>query len=134
MGTNEDKEPATMGDIKVLETSLSSLESSMSSQMQELRDMLKLLVDNKISTTSTITLLSATPEVTNSLNGAPSEADTGVEEGGDGSHKTKIDGASGEHHKVPPPSVYSPDPPIPHPHIVNQGNPPALNTKAFAKW
>ena len=70
MGTNED--PATMNAIKVLESSLSSLESSMSSQMQELRDMLKLLVDNKISTTPTITLPSATPGVTNPLNGAPS--------------------------------------------------------------
>ena len=77
MGTNEDKDPATMGDIKVLETSLSSLESSMSSQMQELRDMLKLLVETKVSTAPTITLLGATPEVTNSLTGAPSEADTG---------------------------------------------------------
>jgi len=30
----------------------------------------------------------------------------------------------GEHHMVPPP-WYSPDPPIPHPHINNRGDPPS---------
>ena len=30
--------------------------------------------------------------------------------------------------------MYSPNPPIPHPHIVHRGDPPKLTPKAFPKW
>ena len=86
-----------MHDIKVLETSFSTLESSMSSQMQELRDMLKLLVDSKISTSPTTTIPNVTPGVVDPLNGASSEADIVVEEEGDGSIKPKINSGSGSY-------------------------------------
>jgi hypothetical protein len=68
------------------------------------------------------------------LNGAPSGAETVGEKDGVGNPKPKVDSGSGSFNKVPPPKVYSPDPPIPHPHIVNQGNPPILTPKSFGKW
>ena len=123
-----------MNDIKVLETSLSSLESSMSSRMEELHNMMKILLEKQASNSSTTTIPNVTPGVIDPLNGASSEANIVVEEEGDGSNKPKIDSGFGDYHKVAPPKVYTPDPPIPHPHIVNQGNPPTLTPKSFAKW
>ena len=44
---------------------------------------------------------------------------------------TQLDGGKGEHHD----SWYSPDPPIPHPHVYNRGDPPKLEESAtFSQW
>src|SRR4051812_1128071 len=41
------------------------------------------------------------------------------------------DGGKGEHRD----SWYSPDPPIPHPHVYNRGDPPKLEeSSTFAQW
>ena len=32
------------------------------------------------------------------------------------------------------PHLYSPDPPMPHPHINNRGDPPKLNASSFNQW
>ena len=128
------KEPATMDDIKVLEASMSSLESSMSSQMKQLHDMMKLLIENKTSNTSTVIPPKVAPEVTNAINGASSGAETILVEDLDEASKAKGGKDPKSYNVELPPKVYSPDPPIPHPHIVNQGQPPMLTPKSFGKW
>ena len=45
---------------------------------------------------------------------------------------TKKGDGKEEHHAVP--GWYSPDPPIPHPHINNRGDPPKLAAHTFAQW
>ena len=46
----------------------------------------------------------------------------------------KVDRGSGGYHAMPPPNWYSPDPPIPHPHINYHGPPPILDASNFANW
>ena len=122
-----------MDDIKVLEASMSSLESSMSSQMQQLHDMMKILIENKTPNTSTVIPPEVAPEVTNTINGASSGAETVLVENLDEATKAKGGKDPKSYNAEPPPKVYSPDPPIPHPHIVNQGQPPMLTPKSFGK-
>ena len=46
---------------------------------------------------------------------------------------SKKGNGKGEHHMEPPP-WYSPNPPIPHPHINNRGDPPKLSAFPFGSW
>ena len=82
------------------------LEASVGAQMEELRAMMaQLLNANKAPASPSL-------EVNASA--------TQVEEGeGTKESPPKIDGGKAEYHGVP--FVYSPDPPIPHPHINNRG-------------
>ena len=109
--------PVTMDDLKYLETSLTS---SMNTQMEELRSMMReLLKANK-------------PPATSSL-----EANASAAHDGDGEQLTnesppKIDSGKEEYHGVP--FKYSVDPPIPHYHINNRGEPPRFNPSCFSNW
>ena len=95
------------------------LEASMRAQMEELRSMMaQLLNANKAHAPPSL-------EVNASA--------TQVEEGeGTKESPPKIDCGKAEHHSVP--FVYSVDPPIPHPHINNRGDPPKLNPSCFSNW
>ena len=117
---------ATMDDLKKMETSLTS---SMKAQMNGLREMIAQLMKAKDAAPST----STTPETT-----APEN-----EEHKEGGEETK-----NESPKPPPPSKdkdgkddyrdvphwYSPDPPIPHPHINHRGDPPKIHASPFSQW
>jgi hypothetical protein len=59
-----------MNEIKILESSMSSLESSMSSWMPELHDMTKILLDKQTHNSSTTTPPNVTPVVKDPFKGA----------------------------------------------------------------
>ena len=104
----------SMDDLKKLETSLTS---SMETQMNELREMMaQILKASKV-------LVSPPPEDSASAVRDKASAKSGEEKAGDeeankGSLSKKGSGKE-EYHEVP--HWYSPDPPIPHPHINNRG-------------
>ena len=106
--------PVSMDDLKNLETSLTS---SMNAQMAELRAMMAQL------------LAASPPPAATSL-----EVNASAVVSGEGEQQTKEpppknDGGKGDHHNVP--FIYSLDPPIPHPHINNRGDPPRLIPSCF---
>ena len=105
------KDPATMEDLKGLESSMTSLSTSMASQMQELRDMMsQFILANKTPNSSTSSPPNVTPVVEEPLNGAALVADTVGEEEADDATKAKADSGPENLNKVPPPKAYSPDP------------------------
>ena len=94
------------------------LEASMGAQMEELRAMMAQLLNANM------------PPAAPSLEANASAAQSGDGEKPIKDPRPKIDGGKAEHHEVP--FVYSPDPPIPHPHINNRGDPPRLNPSCFS--
>ena len=89
--------PVSMDDLKSLETSLTS---SMNTQMEEVRAMMRQLINaNK-------------PPATSSLEANASAAHSGEGEQHTNESPRKIDGGKEEYHGVP--FKYSVDPPIPH--------------------
>jgi hypothetical protein len=66
------------------------------------------------------------------LSGAPLGAETVNVEEVVGDSKSREESEPTKFSEVP--LVYSPKPPIPHPHIVLQGKPPKLTPKPLAKW
>ena len=127
MAIEDEVAAPTMDDLKKMETSLTS---SMEKQMNELRDMIAQLMKAK-DTAPPSTL------------GSPSPEDKEDKEG-DGESQTESpppkwpapkkgkDGKE-EFHEVP--HWYSPNPPIPHPHINHRGDPPKiLATSSFSQW
>jgi hypothetical protein len=118
MGTqaSEGSGPVFVDDFK-------TLESSMTSQISELREMIVQLMQSKTPIAPPLLDKPATPQVENE--GLEEEvADKGTE----AKSSTKGDG-KGEF-----PHWYSPDPPIPHPHINNRGDPPKLDALNFGQW
>src|SRR5215216_3597830 len=120
MGSREgdgDGEPTTvtMEDLKNLETRLSS------SLVNEVKKMLEQLLKDKDG--------SSPPSPQEELPSAP-KGNTPVSPEGmvvgdkldNTNSSTRLDGGKGEHRD----SWYSPDPPIPHPHVYNRGDPPKL--------
>ena len=129
--------PATMKDIKEMQTSLTSL---MDPRMDKLRELLSKFASTK-----------AAPSASSPLGNNSSSEDVNVEnedeDGGEGEHtegeKKNTSpkenpsfhgkGCKDEFHAVPP--SYSPDPPIPHPHINNIGVPPKIDaSSSFTQW
>jgi hypothetical protein len=96
--------------------------------------MMQLMQPNKSPNSST-THLNGTPIVQDSANGAPSVAKTAGNDVGSGDSSPKIDpkrkGQNGSRKYSVVPSAYSPNTPIPHPHIAHQGHPPKLCLKIF---
>ena len=94
------------------------LESSVETQMKEMYEMFTQVMSSRASE-------SPPPEdpafAVKDLASAKSDEEKVGEVSINGS-PTKIDDGKGGHHAVP--FVYSPDPPIPHPHINNRGDPP----------
>jgi hypothetical protein len=125
-----------MKDIKDLESSISLMNSSIDGQMKELQDMMMhLMQPNKspiptITTTENGTFVVQDPSI-----GAPSVVNTMEEVVGGSETAPKIDVNAKEsvdsklYSEVP--LMYSLNPPIPHPRINQQGDPPKLTPKAF---
>jgi hypothetical protein len=99
-----------------------NLESSMSTQISELREMIAQLIQAKTPSAPPPDK-PATPQVEN-VGLKEEDADKGT----DAKSCTKGDG-KGEF-----PHWYSPDPPVPHPHINNRGDPPKLDALNFGQW
>lgn len=107
---------ATMEDLKKMETSLTS---SIEAHVKGLRDMISKLMKAK----------NTAPSAYTSLETTPSESDEHKE--GEGENKNgspqppppkKDENGKGDYRDVS--HWYSPDPPIPHPHINHRGDPP----------
>ena len=65
---------------------------------------------------------------------ATTEKLKGVEDEGNGAPSPKDKNGPGDYSRTPPPHNYTPDIPIPMPHIVPQGPPPMLDASSFANW
>jgi hypothetical protein len=102
----------SMGDFK-------TFESSVSTQISELHEMIAQLIQAKTPSAPPLEK-PATPQVEN-VELEEEEADKGT----DAKSCTKGDG-KGEF-----PHWYSPDPPVPHPHINHRGDPPKLDALNF---
>jgi hypothetical protein len=100
-----------------------TLESSMTSQISELREMIAQLMQAKTPIAPPLSDKPAIPQVENERL-EEEVADKGTE----AKSSTKGDG-KGEF-----PHWYSPDLPIPHPHINNRGDPPKLDALNFGQW
>ena len=120
---------ATMDDLKKMETSLTS---SIEAQVKGLRDMIAELRKAK----DTAPSASTTPETT-----APENEE---HKDGGGEKQNENEGSSPKPPPPPPkkdengkddyrnvPHWYSPDPPIPHPHINHRGEPPKIDASSF---
>jgi hypothetical protein len=100
-----------------------SFESSMSSQISELCEMIAQLMQPKIPSAPPLPDKPATPHVENA--GLEEEV---ADKEPEARSSTKGDG------KGELPHWYSPNPPIPHPHINNRGDPPKLDALNFGQW
>ena len=118
----------TMDDLKRLETTLTS---SMETQMREMREMIMQLMSPNRATP---------PPPSEDPPSSPQAQATAKlvdlkdvdEQSNKGSPSKRGDG-KGEYSEVP--HWYSPDPPIPHPHINNRGDPPSLSaSSSFVQW
>ena len=123
---NDAAEIVTMNDLKTLETTLIS---SMEAKMEEMCQMIM-----RLSTT-------IAPPPSNSEDTTLQSKETGKtvskdnEVVGDDTSKSsssKKDSGKDGYNEIP--HVYSPDPPIPHPHIHNRGDPPKLSASTFNQW
>ena len=105
----------------------------MEAQMNGLREMIAQLMKAKETAPST----STTTETTAPENEEHKDGGGENQNGNEGSHtkpplpKPDKDGKSG-YHEVP--HWYSPDPPIPHPHINHRGDPPKIDATSFSQW
>jgi hypothetical protein len=102
-----------------------SLESTMTSQMNELHEIMAQLMQAKF---ASATPLSDIPAPLNVENAGLEEEDADKDKTNEARSSTKGDG-KGEF-----PHWYSPGPPIPHPHINNRGDPPKLDALNFGQW
>jgi hypothetical protein len=130
MGMTFDPEaPANLGDIKAIKTHVSY-------EVKQLRELIMQLMQDKNPTKTPLPELipDVDPSKVDIEGVASSEDDANPSESSDkqSKEKPKPSGESGKHNAVSP--YYSPDPPIPHPHIVNQGHPPSLTPKSFGNW
>ena len=112
---------ATMKDLKEMEISLTSV---VDKRMDELRDMIAKLASAQASNPSASSVPGGiSPEK------PPSDQEVVVGE----NETIKEKSGKEEYHTVPP--NYSPDPPIPHPHINNIGVPPKIDAStSFSHW
>jgi hypothetical protein len=102
-----------------------SLESTMSSQMSELREMIAQLMQAKAPSAH------PPPEIPATLN----RGDLGLEEEDADKYKDKeARSFTKGNRKGEFPHCNSPDLPIPHPHINNRGDPPKLEASNFGQW
>ena len=126
------EKPASMDDLKSLETSLrSSMESQMLDMKKYLAELLKPSVPPIIPISEDKDPLLEGDALASPSSKNPLE--------GDDLANVKVSSASpkkdlGEKESYNAVDRRSPDPPIPHPHINNRGDPPKLNVEDFNRW
>ena len=119
-------EVVTMNDIKTLET---TLVSSMEAKMEEMRQLIMRLSTSAASPPSTSEATTTQSKETGKTDSKDNEV---VGDGTRKSSASKKDSGKEGYNEVP--HVYSPGPPIPHPHIHNRGDPPKLSASTFTQW
>ena len=129
---DEAGKPVSMDDLKALET---TLKSSMDAQMLAMREYITELMAPKAPPVIPITE-DTDPLLAGKASGSPSskrpEEGEDLDKNKDSSASSlKGDDGKREYHEE---KWRSPDPPIPHPHINNRGDPPKLDVSDFVKW
>ena len=112
-----------------------SLTSSVAAEMQQMREMIaQLLQAQKDGTPPPPDGEPKSPNATDAAKAAAEEAAKGARDGL-GSEETSDSTKPNENkdYKETPP-WFSPNPPIPHPHINHRGDPPKLSDHSFAQW
>ena len=141
MAGEGDDVAATMKDLKELKGSLTSL---MDTRMDELCELIAQLGSARATTPPASS--AHNDNSSKNVNSEDEEADdgeTGTKGDEDKAHekpkspkKSSSSGGKGkeeDYHAVPP--NYTPDPPVPHPHINNIGVPPKIDaTSSFTPW
>ena len=122
----ETSNTVSMEDLKNLETSLNS---TLGNEIQQLHQLVEQLIRDK-ETSPPLSPEETPPNPKVNAPAKPLEEVVGDEHNSINSTTKKGDGKE-EHHAVP--GWYSPDPPIPHPHINNRGDPPMLAAHSFAQ-
>src|SRR4051812_30701494 len=124
---SEASNTVSMENLKKLESSLCS---SLGKKIKQLCDLVEQLVKEKMASPPHPL---EEPTTLPKVNASASPTVVVVGDDTDNTNpSTKKDNGKEEYHKVP--SWYSPDPPIPHPHINNRGDPPKLVEHTFAQW
>ena len=142
MGTREGETPpsasVTMDELKEFKDSLTS---SMTTEMCELREMIAQLMQAQKAASP------PPPEDPNAADAAAKEAaDAKAKAASEAEAKAAEDNREGDkpntsnsntdgnpdYKEVP--HWYSPNPPVPHPHINNRGDPPKLSEHTFIHW
>jgi hypothetical protein len=100
-----------------------SLESTMSTQISELREIIAQLMQAKASSAPPPPLVA--PASTEQVEVGVEDEDTDKDKEARSSTKGNKKGEF--------PHWYSPDPPVPHPHINNRGDPPKLDALNFSQ-
>jgi hypothetical protein len=118
MGTQQGE-----GSGQVSTDDFKTLESSMTTQISELREMIAQLMQAKTPIATPPPKKPATPQLEN----------MGLEEE-DAEKATDAKSCTKGDRKGEFPHWYSPNPPIPHPHINNRGDPPKLDALNFGQW
>ena len=104
---------------------------SLESRIDVLTSMLQSLVDSKKDPPNSPPHVDLDPPLPGFVKATEKSAEERSEDNDSGS--SKRDSGKGEFNMVPPP-WYSPDPPIPHPHINNRGDPPKISAYPFGTW
>jgi hypothetical protein len=134
---DDDGVAATMKDLKEMETSLNS---NMDKRMDELHNLIAKLASAQASNPSASSVPGGHSSEKPPLDHEGAEGENEPNKEGEGQkEKDKASSSSQgkdgkeEYHTVPP--FYSPDPPIPHPHINNIGFPHKIDTcSSFTQW
>src|SRR3954470_17980958 len=116
----------TMNDLKTLET---TLVSSMEAKMEEMHQLIMRLSTSTASPPSNSEATAPQSKETGKTNSKENEV---VGDDTSKSSSSKKDRGKDGYNEVS--HVYSPDPPIPHPHIHNRGDPPKLSASTFSQW
>src|SRR3954469_1886699 len=119
-------EVVTMNDLKTLET---TLVSSMEAKMEEMRQLIMRLSTSAASPPSNYETTTPQSKETGKTDSKENKV---VGDGTSKSSSSKKDSGKEGYNEVS--HVYSLDPPIPHPHIHNRGDPPKLSASTFNQW
>src|SRR3954468_3219467 len=134
--TEKSKNLATMDDLKQLESSMMSKFEEMMTLLQSLKPNPMVAIDtpqpNEVHP-------GVTPAATTTHLGLGFVAQTSTKVPSENTEEpenptSKKENGGKDYSAVPPPLKYTPDPPIPMPHIIPQGAPPMLDTSNFANW
>ena len=118
-------------DLKAFQESLTS---SVSTEMKQMREMIAQLMKAQKDGVPLPSHEEPTSPNAAAANVA-AEAEAKVAEDGVGKEQTSESTKKGDNHKIYNESQwFSPDPPVPHPHITHRGDPPRLSDHSFAQW
>ncbi|KAK1630880.1 hypothetical protein QYE76_005195 [Lolium multiflorum] len=126
-----DSTPATLDDLKKLESSIVSQLKAMMMELIAPKSTPKASVDVPPPQVNTLPLVDFVAQSTK----PPREGELeDIGTSSKGKDESPVEGQLGGYHAVPPPSDYSLNVPIPMPRILTHGSPPLLESNNFENW